>query len=60
MTGNPVLGDDKYGDFALNKILYKTVKLKKLLLHASRLIIKEKFNIDVCAPLPEYFSLFTD
>jgi len=58
MTGNPILGDDKYGDFALNKKLYKAVKLKKLLLHASRLKIKENFNIDVCAPLPEYFSLF--
>ncbi|MCL2185456.1 MAG: RluA family pseudouridine synthase [Treponema sp.] len=58
MTGNPILGDDKYGDFALNKKLHKTLKLKKLMLHASRLIIKEKYNIDVCAPLPEYFSLF--
>ena len=53
MNGNPVLGDDKYGDFKLNKKL----RLKRLLLHASRLIIKE-FNIDVTAPLPEYFKQF--
>jgi len=56
MTGNPILGDDKYGDFKLNKLLYKTIKLKKLLLHASRLVIRE-FNIDVSSPLPEYFEL---
>jgi len=58
MLGNPILGDDKYGDFSLNKKLHKTVGLKKLLLHASRLIIKERFNIDVTAPLPEYFNIF--
>ncbi|MDR1836885.1 MAG: RluA family pseudouridine synthase [Treponema sp.] len=58
MNGNPVLGDDKYGDFLLNKALRKT-GLKRLLLHASRLVIKEEVNIDVTAPLPEYFNLFT-
>lgn len=50
MIGCPILGDDKYGDFKLNKKL----KMKKLMLHAQRLIIKE-CNIDVFAPLPEYF-----
>jgi 23S rRNA pseudouridine955/2504/2580 synthase len=60
MTGNPVLGDDKYGDFALNKKLRKTVKLKQLLLHASRLVIPPQpsgFQLDLTAPLPEYFSV---
>ena len=56
MTGNPILGDDKYGDFSLNKKLRKTAGIKHLLLHASRLIIKEDFYIDVTAPLPGYFS----
>jgi len=56
MTGNPILGDDKYGDFKLNKFLYKSAGLKRLLLHASRLIIKDGFDIDVTAPLPEYFD----
>ena len=55
MNGNPVLADDKYGDFTLNKKLYKSVGLKRLLLHSSHLIIKE-YNIDVQAPLPEYFN----
>jgi len=58
MSGNPVLGDDKYGNFALNKKLRKSAGLKRLLLHASRLIIKGEINADVRAPLPEYFSCF--
>ena len=57
MNGNPVLGDDKYGDFPLNKKLFKEAGLKRLLLHASRLVIRE-LNIDVQAPLPEYFKIF--
>jgi 23S rRNA pseudouridine955/2504/2580 synthase len=60
MNGYPVLGDDKYGDFALNKKLRKIAGLKHLLLHASRLIIKDKINVDISAPLPEYFLCFYD
>jgi 23S rRNA pseudouridine955/2504/2580 synthase len=59
MTGNPVLGDDKYGDFKLNHQLRKTVKLRNLLLHASRLIIPEAAGnrrLDLSAPLPAYFQ----
>ena len=59
MSGNPVLGDDKYGDFSLNKKLRKEAGLKHLLLHSSRLVIKSEFQIDVTAPLPEYFKAFT-
>jgi 23S rRNA pseudouridine955/2504/2580 synthase len=55
--GVPILGDDKYGDFTLNKSLHKTTGLKRLLLHAERLVISEK-KIDVSAPLPVYFSSF--
>ena len=54
MNGNPILGDDKYGDFPLNKNLRK-YGVKRMLLHASRLIIKDEVNIDITAPLPEYF-----
>ncbi|MDR0555045.1 MAG: RluA family pseudouridine synthase [Treponema sp.] len=56
--GCPILGDDKYGDFALNRKLRKTRGLKKLLLHASRLIIPEEaagFPLDITAPPPDYF-----
>jgi len=58
MNGNPVLGDDKYGDFQLNKKLKKELGLKRLLLHASRLIIKTENELDICAPLPEYFKQY--
>jgi 23S rRNA pseudouridine955/2504/2580 synthase len=57
MIGNPVLGDDKYGDFTLNKKLRKA-GVKRLLLHSSRLIIKGEINLDLRAPLPEYFQPF--
>jgi len=60
MNGNPILGDDKYGDFSLNKKLHKSAGLKRLLLHASRLIIKDEINIDIHAPLPECFMKFLD
>jgi 23S rRNA pseudouridine955/2504/2580 synthase len=63
MSGHPVLGDDKYGDFALNKMLRKTMNLKHLLLHAHRLIIPPQadgFSLDVEAPAPDYFQEFSD
>ncbi|MDR1636461.1 MAG: RluA family pseudouridine synthase [Treponema sp.] len=61
--GCPVLGDDKYGDFSLNRELRKTTGLKRLLLHASRLVIPETLagfpgGIDVSDPLPDYFRGF--
>ncbi|MDR0668556.1 MAG: RNA pseudouridine synthase [Treponema sp.] len=62
-TGHPVLGDDKYGDFRLNKTLRKTLGLKRLLLHAFRLYIPEAAagfagGIDVSVPPPGYFAPF--
>jgi 23S rRNA pseudouridine955/2504/2580 synthase len=63
LAGNPVLGDDKYGDFDLNHRLRKTAKLRHLLLHASQLIIAETSDharIDLSAPLPVYFQQFLD
>ncbi|GHV16405.1 RNA pseudouridine synthase [Spirochaetia bacterium] len=67
-VGHPILGDDKYGDFALNRELRKKRGLRRLLLHASRLVISgaalsavmgssgPSGGIDVTAPLPEYFT----
>jgi 23S rRNA pseudouridine955/2504/2580 synthase len=55
--GCPVLGDDKYGDFALNKALRKQGAVKRLLLHACRLVIAGA-EIDVSAPPPECFADF--
>ncbi|MDR3138574.1 MAG: RluA family pseudouridine synthase [Treponema sp.] len=59
--GHPILGDDKYGDFTLNKALAKTRGLKRLLLYASRLVIAEElagFPLDISVPPPDYFALF--
>jgi len=59
MAGNPVLGDDKYGDFNLNRHLRKTLKLRNLLLHASRLIVPPTAGappLDLSAPPPAYFQ----
>jgi 23S rRNA pseudouridine955/2504/2580 synthase len=55
MIGNPILGDDKYGDFSLNKKLRKA-GIRRLLLHARRLTIKDEFQLDVSAPVPQYMQ----
>jgi 23S rRNA pseudouridine955/2504/2580 synthase len=63
LTGNPVLGDDKYGNFSLNRELRKEKGLKRLLLHAARLRIPgigARPPLDIEAPLPDYFRDFQD
>ena len=61
LSGLPVLGDDKYGDFTLNKKLRKDTGLKRLLLHAARLVIPPESGfsgLDCSAPPPDYFAAF--
>lgn len=59
ITGNPILGDDKYGDFSINKKLKKIMGLKNQLLHASYLAFEAaKGYTALCSPPPEYFSRF--
>ncbi|MDR3355738.1 MAG: RluA family pseudouridine synthase [Spirochaetaceae bacterium] len=55
--GLPVIGDDRYGDFALNRRLRGEAGVKKMLLHASRLSIplQSGHALEVSAPLPGYF-----
>jgi len=63
LAGTPILGDDKYGDFSLNKALAKTMKLKRLLLHAFRLRIPPGCGVpplDVYSPLPAHFTAFLE
>jgi 23S rRNA pseudouridine955/2504/2580 synthase len=53
-AGHPVLGDDKYGDFSLNRALAKE-GVKRLFLHASRLSLlhplqKEKLRFESKVP----------
>jgi 23S rRNA pseudouridine955/2504/2580 synthase len=56
--GFPLLGDDKYGDFALNKSLKKTMGLRRLLLHAFSLRLPGGPLIR--APLPDHFTGFLE
>ncbi|MBV2235757.1 MAG: RluA family pseudouridine synthase [Sterolibacterium sp.] len=54
--GFPLVGDDKYGDFGLNKALQK-VGLKRMFLHAARLRLRHPLDADapvlaLAAPLP--------
>jgi 23S rRNA pseudouridine955/2504/2580 synthase len=55
-AGLPILGDDRHGDFALNKLLRKGSGVKRLLLHALSLALPG--GRLVAAPLPEYFRAF--
>jgi 23S rRNA pseudouridine955/2504/2580 synthase len=56
--GCPVLGDDKYGDFALNHRLRKERGLRRMLLHAAHLeaLLPTGETLTVDAPLPDYFA----
>ena len=60
--GCPIAGDDKYGDFALNKILEKQ-GLKRMFLHAWRLSFRHPVTgqaIQLEAPLPPELQQFID
>ncbi|HZX29796.1 MAG TPA: RluA family pseudouridine synthase [Rhodocyclaceae bacterium] len=53
--GFPILGDEKYGDFALNKILKKDA-LKRMGLHAWRMAFRHPLTgapLEVRAPMPD-------
>lgn len=57
-AGHPIIGDDKYGDFALNR-----KHKQRLLLHAARLAFKhpvggERMRLE--SPLPEEMRRFVD
>ncbi len=66
-TGFPIVGDDKYGDFALNKQLQKAgngqAALKRMFLHAFRLSFTHPTTgapVKVEAPLPPECRRFLD
>jgi 23S rRNA pseudouridine955/2504/2580 synthase len=62
--GFPILGDDKYGDFDLNKALQRATEanpLKRMFLHAWRLQFSHPVTgerIDLSAPLPSELETF--
>jgi 23S rRNA pseudouridine955/2504/2580 synthase len=55
--GKPVLGDDKYGDFALNRALRRETGLKRLLLFAWKLRLPAA-EATVTAKTPPHFAEF--
>jgi len=60
--GFPISGDDKYGDFELNRILAKQ-GLKRMFLHAGELELAHPLSGDALklhSPLPEDLSRFLD
>jgi len=60
--GFPVLGDDKYGDFALNKKLHSS-GLKRMFLHAHKLSFTHPFTeekVELVADLPIALEKFFD
>jgi 23S rRNA pseudouridine955/2504/2580 synthase len=61
-AGHPVLGDDKYGDFELNRALARQ-GVKRLMLHARRLAFRHPATRDpvrLAAPLPEEIARFCE
>ncbi len=63
--GHPIAGDDKYGDFELNKALQKSgadaASLKRMFLHAWSLKFKHpktRKSVHLQAPLPEELQQF--
>lgn len=60
--GFPILGDEKYGDFALNKALKKG-ELKRMGLHAWRMAFRHPLSdapLELCAPIPEALGKYID
>ncbi|MES2354752.1 MAG: RluA family pseudouridine synthase [Pseudomonadota bacterium] len=59
-TGFPIACDDKYGDFALNKMLIKQ-GLKRMFLHAYRITFSHPLSgqaMEITAPLPAELEAF--
>ena len=57
-AGYPILGDDRHGDFKLNKAVAKEFGIKRLMLYAVRLQLPLVPPVDVLATLPPHFSAF--
>lgn len=58
--GFPIAGDDKYGDFPMNKTLQKR-GLKRMFLHACKMVLKHPLTGDKLsleAPLPDDLEMF--
>lgn len=61
--GHPIVGDDKYGNFALNKSLAASGALQRMFLHAASLRCKHPVSgepLRIEAPLPDELQRFLD
>ncbi|MCX7160278.1 MAG: pseudouridine synthase, partial [Proteobacteria bacterium] len=61
-VGHPILGDDKYGDFDLNRALVKQ-GVKRLFLHARQLSLSHPLSgepLSFVSPLPTEMQRFLD
>jgi 23S rRNA pseudouridine955/2504/2580 synthase len=61
-VGHPIAGDDKYGDFDLNKVLARR-GLKRMFLHACRLTLIHPISgvrLTLEAPLPAELRIFLE
>ena len=64
--GHPIVGDDKYGDFELNKALLRSAQphaLKRMFLHAWRLQFDHPVSgerMELLAPLPPELEAFVN
>src|SRR5687768_3597647 len=61
-AGHPVLGDDKYGDFALNRTLARS-GVRRLFLHASRLALAHPLSgerLRLQSPLPPEMAHYVE
>ena len=59
--GFPLVGDEKYGDFALNRRLGKTMGLQRMFLHAEKLRFRHPLReemIEATAELPDALRSF--
>jgi 23S rRNA pseudouridine955/2504/2580 synthase len=57
-AGHPLAGDDRHGDFKLNKLLAKDLGVKRLMLYASSLRLPLAVPVKVEASLPPHFASF--
>ncbi|GAB1456354.1 MAG: RNA pseudouridine synthase [Spirochaetia bacterium] len=59
-AGYPIVGDDRHGDFKLNKILAKELGAKRLLLYACSLMLPLHPPVEAHSSVPPHFASFLE
>jgi len=59
-AGHPIVGDDRHGDFKLNKELAKELGARRLMLYAARLNLPLRSPVSVAASVPAHFAAFLE